>query len=109
LAGTSYPVDRNLVARLLGFDGVRVNTIDAVSGGEHALEATAAIGNLMVTLSRFCEDLYVWHTEEFGFVTVADEFAGSSSMMPQKKNAYPFEYVRARAAHAVGEMTSAFA
>lgn len=108
LAGTSYPVDRDLVARLLGFDGVRMNTIDAVSGGDHVLEATAAIGNLMVTLSRLSEDLYIWHTEEFGFVTVADEFAGSSSMMPQKKNAYPFEYVRARAAHAVGEMTSAF-
>jgi argininosuccinate lyase len=107
LAGTSYPVDRDLVARLLGFDAVRVNTIDAVSGGDHVLEATAAVANLMVTLSRLSEDLYIWHTEEFGFVTVADEFAGSSSMMPQKKNAYPFEYVRARAAHAVGEMTSA--
>src|SRR4051812_14544291 len=83
LAGTSYPVDRDLVARLLGFDGVRVNTIDAVSGGDHVLEATAAVANLMVTLSRLCEDLYLWSTEEFGLVSVADEFAGSSSMMPQ--------------------------
>ena len=68
LAGTSYPVDRDLVARLLGFDGVRVNTIDAVSGGDHVLEATAAVANMMVTLSRLSEDLYIWHTEEFGFV-----------------------------------------
>jgi argininosuccinate lyase len=108
LAGTSYPVDRQLVARLLGFSRVRENTIDAVSGGDHLLEATAAVANLMVTLSRLCQDLYIWHTEEFGFVTVADEYAGSSSMMPQKKNAYPFEYVRARAAHAIGDATSAF-
>jgi argininosuccinate lyase len=108
LAGTSYPVDRDLVARLLGFTKVRENTIDAVSGGDHLLEATAAVANLMVTLSRLCQDLYIWHTEEFGFVTVADEYAGSSSMMPQKKNAYPFEYVRARAAHAIGDATAAF-
>ena len=108
LAGTSSAVDRALVARLLGFTAVRENTIDSVSGGDHVLEATAAVANLMVTLSRFCQDLYVWHTEEFGFVTVADEYAGSSSMMPQKKNAYPFEYVRARAAHAIGDSTAAF-
>lgn len=108
LAGTSYPVDRDLVARLLGFDGVRENTIDAVAGGDYLLESTAAVANLMVTLSRLCQDLYIWHTEEFGFVTVGDDFAGSSSMMPQKKNAYPFEYVRARAAHAIGDVTAAF-
>jgi argininosuccinate lyase len=108
LAGTSYPVDRELVARLLGFDGVRENTIDAVSGGDYVLEASAAVANLMITLSRLCQDLYIWHTEEFDLVSIGDEFAGSSSMMPQKKNAYPFEYVRARAAHAVGDMTSAY-
>jgi argininosuccinate lyase len=55
-----------------------------------------------------CEDLYIWHTQEFGYVTIGDEYSGSSSMMPQKKNPYPFEYVRTLAAHAVGEMTSAF-
>lgn len=108
LAGTSYPIDRDLVARLLGFDGVVENTIDAVSGGDYLLESTAAVANLMVTLSRLCQDLYMWSTEEFGFITIADEYAGSSSMMPQKKNAYPFEYVRARAAHAIGDATAAF-
>jgi argininosuccinate lyase len=108
LAGSSYPLDRARVAELLGFESFRENTIDCVSSGDHMLETTAALANMMVTLSRLCEDLYVWHTEEFDFVAVGDEFAGSSSMMPQKKNAYPFEHVRARAAQAVGEMDSAF-
>jgi argininosuccinate lyase len=72
------------------------------------LETSAALANMMITLSRLCQDLYIWHTEEFDFVVISDEYAGSSSMMPQKKNAYPFEYVRARAARAVGDMASAF-
>ena len=109
LAGSSYPLDRALVAELLGFDGFRENTIDCVASADFLLEAGAALATMMVTLSRLCEDLYIWHTEEFGFVSIGDDFAGSSSMMPQKKNAYPFEYVRARAARAIGDMTSAHA
>ncbi|MEU5849437.1 argininosuccinate lyase [Saccharopolyspora shandongensis] len=108
LAGTSYPVDRESVAVLLGFDGVRENTIDCVASGDYALEVSAAVANLGITLSRLCEDFYIWHTDEFGLVEIGDAFAGSSSMMPQKKNAYPFEYVRARGARAVGDMTAAF-
>jgi argininosuccinate lyase len=108
LAGSSYPLDRQLVADLLGFDGFVENTIDCVSSSDFMLETSAALANTMVTLSRLCQDLYVWHTEEFDFVVIGDEYAGSSSMMPQKKNAYPFEYVRARAARAVGDMASAF-
>ncbi|MQA07564.1 MAG: argininosuccinate lyase [Pseudonocardiaceae bacterium] len=108
LAGTSYPVDRDVVAELLGFDEVRENTIDCVASGDYGLETSAAVANLGITLSRLCEDLYIWHTDEFGFVEIGDSFAGSSSMMPQKKNAYPFEYIRARGARAVGEMTAAF-
>lgn len=108
LAGSSYDIDRQLVADLLGFDGFKENTLDCVSSSDFMLETSAALANMMITLSRLCQDLYIWQTEEFGFIEIGDEFAGSSSMMPQKKNAYPFEYVRARAAHAVGEMTSAF-
>jgi argininosuccinate lyase len=108
LAGSSYPLDRHLVADLLGFDGFKENTIDCVSSSDFMLETSAALANMMITLSRLCQDLYIWQTEEFGFVEIGDEYAGSSSMMPQKKNAYPFEYVRARAAHAVGEMASTF-
>ena len=107
LAGSSYPLDRQLVADLLGFDGFRENTIDCVSSADYLTEAATALAGTMVTLSRLCEDLYVWHSEEFGFVSIGDEFAGSSSMMPQKKNAYPFEYVRARAAQVVGDSASA--
>lgn len=108
LSGSSYPLDRQLVADLLGFDGFRENTIDCVSSSDFMLETSAALANVAITLSRLCQDLYVWSSEEFGLVEIGDEYAGSSSMMPQKKNAYPFEYVRSRAAHAVGEMTSAF-
>jgi argininosuccinate lyase len=108
LAGTSYPVDREVVAVLLGFDEVRENTIDCVASGDYALETSAGVANLGITLSRMCEDLYLWHTDEFGLVEIGDSFSGSSSMMPQKKNAYPFEYIRARGARAVGDMTAAF-
>lgn len=108
LAGTSYPVDREAVAGLLGFDEVRENTIDCVGAGDYALEASAAVANLAITLSRLCQDMYLWATDEFRLVEIGDSFSGSSSMMPQKKNAYPFEYIRARGARAVGEMSAAF-
>lgn len=109
LAGTSYPVDRYLVADLLGFAGVRQNTIDCVASGDYAMETGSALANLATTLSRLSEDMYIWHTAEFGFIEIGDAFAGSSSMMPQKKNAYPFEYVRARAGRAVQDMASVYA
>ena len=106
LAGASYPLDRQLVADLLGFDDFKENTIDCVGGGDHHMEPAAAMANLMTTLSRFAEDLYTWHTWEFDFIEIGDEYAGSSSMMPQKKNPYPFEYVRARAAHVTAKSSS---
>lgn len=109
LAGTSYDIDRARVAELLGFDGFVENTIDCVSGADWAIEVSNAVATMMVTISRFCEDLYFWQTWEFGFVEIGDEYAGSSSMMPQKKNAYPFEYVRARGGRAIGEATAALA
>ncbi|WP_265110823.1 argininosuccinate lyase [Halosolutus halophilus] len=106
LAGTSYDLDRQLIADLLGFDGYKENTIDCVSGGDHHMEPASAMANMMVTLSRFCQDLYTWHTWEFDFVEISDEYSGSSSLMPQKKNPYPFEYVRGRAAYATAYMSS---
>lgn len=108
LAGTSYPINRQRVADLLGFDGVRENSIDSVGSGDYSTEAASAVAGLCINLSRLSMDLYLWCSVEFGFAEVGDEYAGSSSMMPQKKNAYPFEYVRARAARAVSDMSSSF-
>jgi argininosuccinate lyase len=107
LAGTSYPIDRQLVSDLLGFDGFQENTIDCVAAADYVLETATATAGLMVSLSRLCQDLWIWHTEEFGFIELGDAYAGSSSMMPQKKNAYVFEFVRARAAHAIGDAGAA--
>jgi argininosuccinate lyase len=107
LAGTSYPIDRQLVSDLLGFDGFQENTIDCVAAADYVLETATATAGLMVSLSRLCQDLWIWHTEEFGFIEIGDDYAGSSSMMPQKKNAYVFEFVRARAAHAIGDAVAA--
>ena len=108
LAGSSYTLDRERVAALLGFDGIIENTNDCVASGDYMLESMAALSNLMITISRLCQDFYTWHTQEFSYITIGDEYSGSSSLMPQKKNPYPFEYSRILAAHAVGEMTSTF-
>lgn len=109
LSGSSYPLDRRQVAALLGFDGVVENTNDCVAGGDYMLEAAAAVAAMMIGVSRLCQDCYTWHTQEFAYLSIGDDYSGSSSLMPQKKNPYPFEYVRTLAAHAAGEMSSAFA
>jgi argininosuccinate lyase len=108
LAGSSYPLDRRLVADLLGFDGFKENTNDSVGGGDWLQEAVAALANMMITLSRLSQDFYTWHTSEFGYIEIGDDFSGSSSMMPQKKNPYPFEYVRSMAARTVADMSATF-
>ncbi|MEX2541221.1 MAG: argininosuccinate lyase [Trueperaceae bacterium] len=107
LAGTSYEIDREHVARALGFDGLIENSLDCVAGADHYTETIAALTGMMINLSRFCDDLYTLHTWEFRFLEIGDDYSGSSSMMPQKKNPYPFEYVRARAGHIAGLMSSA--
>lgn len=108
LAGSSYDIDRDRVAELLGFEGVIENTNDCVGAGDYMLESVAALSNLMTTVSRLCQDFYIWHTQEFGYISIGDDYSGSSSMMPQKKNPYPFEYSRFTATHVIGEMTGAF-
>ncbi|KEZ78667.1 argininosuccinate lyase [Salinisphaera hydrothermalis] len=109
LAGSSYDIDRDRVAELLGFEGLIENTNDCVGAGDYMLESVAALANLMTTVSRLCQDFYIWHTQEFGYISIGDDYSGSSSMMPQKKNPYPFEYSRFTATHVIGEMTGAFA
>ena len=104
LAGTSFPIDREATARALGFDGVTPNSIDAVADRDFAIEFAAAAALAMVHLSRFAEELVLWSTPAFGFVTLADRFCTGSSIMPQKKNPDVPELVRGKSARVVGHL-----
>ncbi|MES2401965.1 MAG: argininosuccinate lyase, partial [Pseudomonadota bacterium] len=86
LAGTSYPLDRERVAKTLGMDGVCQNSLDAVSDRDFAIEFTAAATLAMVHISRMSEELILWMSQNFGFIKIADRFTTGSSIMPQKKN-----------------------
>lgn len=109
LAGTGYPIDRDLTARLLGFDGLVVNTLDGVASRDYFLASLAAAGILGVTLSRFAQDLFVWYSAEFGMIDFRDRIAGTSSIMPQKKNPIVLENIKGRTAHAIGAFSAAAA
>jgi|Deesub1362B_J571_1020462.scaffolds.fasta_scaffold00426_1 argininosuccinate lyase len=109
LAGTSFPIDRTEVARLLGFSGIVENSQDAVASRDFLLEPLSALAILAVNLSRLAEELILWSTAEFGFVELSDELSSTSSIMPQKKNPDALEIMRARVARAIGNLTSAFA
>ena len=104
LAGTSYPIDRHLVAAELGFDGPAENSLDAVSDRDFAIEATAAGAILMMHLSRMSEELVLWSSAQFGFVTLADSFCTGSSIMPQKKNPDVPELVRGKTGRVFGHL-----
>ena len=106
LAGTSYPIDRERVARELGFEGVSTNSLDAVSDRDFAIEFEAAAALVMVHLSRFAEELVLWSTPRFGFVSLADRFCTGSSIMPQKKNPDVPELVRGKSARVIGDLTA---
>ncbi len=106
LAGTSLNIDRRYVAQLLGFDGVAENSIDAVSDRDPLLEFLADASILMMHLSRFAEELVLWSTEEFGFVTISDAFTTGSSIMPQKKNPDVAELVRGKTGRVYGDLIS---
>ena len=104
LAGTSYPIDRDRVARELGFDGLCTNSLDAVSDRDFALEFTAAAALVMLHLSRFAEELILWMSPRFGFIALADRFCTGSSIMPQKKNPDVPELVRGKTGRVVGDL-----
>jgi argininosuccinate lyase len=106
LAGTSYPIDREHVARELGFDSVSTNSLDAVSDRDFAIEFEAAAAIAMVHLSRFAEELVLWASPRFGFVHLADRFCTGSSIMPQKKNPDVPELVRGKSARVIGHLTA---
>jgi argininosuccinate lyase len=104
LAGTSYPLDREMVARELGFDGVCENSLDAVSDRDFAIEFCAASSLVMTHLSRFSEELILWSSPRFGFVDIADRFCTGSSIMPQKKNPDVPELVRGKSGRVYGHL-----
>jgi argininosuccinate lyase len=106
LAGTGYPIDRAHAARALGFDGVTPNSLDAVADRDFAIEFEAAAALIMVHLSRFAEELVLWSSPRFGFVTLADRFCTGSSIMPQKKNPDVPELVRGKSARVIGHLTA---
>ncbi|PCI57671.1 MAG: argininosuccinate lyase [Methylophilaceae bacterium] len=106
LAGTSYPIDREMVAKLLGFDGLCENSLDAVSDRDFAIEFTAASALLMTHLSRFSEELILWASPRFSFIEIADRFCTGSSIMPQKKNPDVPELVRGKTGRVNGHLVS---
>jgi len=106
LAGTSYPIDRALVAKTLGFDGVCENSLDAVSDRDFAIEFAAASAVLMTHLSRFSEELILWSSPRFAFIDIADRFCTGSSIMPQKKNPDVPELVRGKTGRVSGNLVA---
>ena len=104
LAGTSYPLDREHVARALGMEGVCQNSIDAVSDRDFAIEFTAAATLAMVHVSRLSEELVLWMSQNFGFIRIADRFTTGSSIMPQKKNPDVPELARGKTGRVVGHL-----
>jgi len=104
LAGTVLPIDRHFVARLLGFSGVCENSIDAVSDRDFAIEFTAACAQIMTHLSRLSEEIVIWSSTEFGFITIADAFTTGSSLMPQKKNPDVAELTRGKTGRVYGSL-----
>jgi argininosuccinate lyase len=106
LAGTTFPIDRERVARELGFDGVCQNSLDAVSDRDFAIEFLAFASLLMVHLSRFAEELVLWASPQFGFVSLPDRFCTGSSIMPQKKNPDVPELVRGKSGRVLGDLVA---
>jgi argininosuccinate lyase len=106
LAGTVLPIDRLFVAQLLGFSGVCENSIDAVSDRDFAIEFTAACAQIMMHLSRLSEEIVIWSSTEFGFITIADAFTTGSSLMPQKKNPDVAELTRGKTGRVYGSLMS---
>jgi argininosuccinate lyase len=106
LAGTSFPIDRHQTARELGFDRPAANSLDAVSDRDFALEFLAAGAISAVHLSRLAEELVLWSTPQFGFISLSDAFSTGSSIMPQKRNPDAAELVRAKAGRIIGALNT---
>ncbi len=108
-AGTSFPIDRVRVARLLGFKRIDENSMDAVGSRDFAVQTISALAIAMVNLSKLAEEITVWSSAEFSMIDVTDEFAATSSIMPQKKNPVVSEMVRAKTGRVIGNLAGAMA
>ncbi|TAK17380.1 MAG: argininosuccinate lyase, partial [Nitrosarchaeum sp.] len=106
VGGTSIAIDRHSTAKMLGFDGIIENSLDATSTRDFVAEYVAMIAILMTNLSRISEDFVIWSTSEFSFIELADEFTSPSSVMPQKKNPDILELTRGKTAEVIGNLTA---
>ncbi len=106
LAGTTYPTDREFEAAALGFDGVTANSIDSVSDRDFCVEFISCCAMTMMHLSRFAEEMILWSTKEFGFVTLPEAYTTGSSIMPQKKNPDMAELVRGKTGRVYGDLVA---
>lgn len=106
LAGTTYPLDREYTAELLGFDGPCLNSIDGVSDRDYLIELLSAMSTIMMHMSRISEEIIIWNTNEYQFVELDDTFSTGSSIMPQKKNPDIAELIRGKTGRVYGALTS---
>lgn len=106
LAGTTYPLDRDYTASLLGFDGATRNSMDSVSDRDYLIELLSAMSTIMMHLSRFSEEIIIWNTNEYRFVELDDAYSTGSSIMPQKKNPDIAELVRGKTGRVYGALMS---
>lgn len=106
LAGTTYPLDREMTARLLGFSGPTKNSMDSVADRDYLLELLGAMSILAMHLSRFCEEIIIWNTNEYQFVELDDSYSTGSSIMPQKKNPDIAELIRGKTGRVYGALIS---
>ena len=106
LAGTTYPLDRDYTASLLGFEGPTLNSMDSVSDRDYIIEFLSALSTIMMHLSRFCEEIIIWNSNEYQFVEIDDAYSTGSSIMPQKKNPDIAELVRGKTGRVYGSLMS---
>ena len=106
LAGTTYPLDRNLTAELLGFYGPTLNSMDSVADRDYLIELLSAMSTIMMHLSRFSEEVIIWNSNEYRFVEIDDAYSTGSSIMPQKKNPDIAELVRGKTGRVYGALMS---
>ncbi len=106
LAGTTYPLDREYTAKLLGFDGPTLNSMDGVSDRDYLIELLSTLSTIMMHLSRFSEEIIIWNSNEYGFIELDDAYSTGSSIMPQKKNPDIAELVRGKTGRVYGALVS---